>query len=55
MPEDAMPGTSITSGGEVEHKVYMLQGIFLLVVELKFTSKNELDHIAQVLLELVCE
>ena len=50
-----MPGTSQTSGGEVEHEVYMLQGIILLVVELKLAFKDELDHIAQVLLELACE
>lgn len=49
------PGTSQTSGGEVEHEVYMLQGIILLVVELKLAFKDELDHIAQVLLELACE
>jgi hypothetical protein len=50
-----MPGTPETSGGEVEHEVYMLQGIILLVVELKLAFKDEMDHIAQVLLELACE
>jgi hypothetical protein len=54
-PEKPMPGTSQTSGGKVEHEVYMLQGIILLVVELKLAFKDELDHIAQVLLELACE
>jgi hypothetical protein len=49
-PEEPMPGTSETSGGEVEHEVYMLQGIILLVVELKLAVKDEMDHVAQVLL-----
>jgi len=35
MPENHMPGTPETSEGEVEHEVYILQGIILLVVELK--------------------
>ena len=47
-------GTSETSGGEVEHEVYMLQSIILLVVELKLALKDEMDHVAQVLLDLVC-
>jgi hypothetical protein len=55
MPENPMPGTSKTSGGEVEHELHMLQGIVLLVVEMKLAFKNELDHVAQVLLELACE
>jgi hypothetical protein len=54
-PEKFMPGTSETSGGEVAHEVYMLQGIILLVVELKLAVKDERDHIAQVMLELTCE
>lgn len=50
-----MPGTPETSGGEVVHEVYMLQGILLLVIELKLAFKTELDSVAQVLLELACE
>jgi hypothetical protein len=50
-----MPATSETSGGEVEHEIYMLQGIILLIVELKLALKSEMDHVAQVLLELACE
>jgi hypothetical protein len=50
-----MPETPETSGGEVEHEVYMLEGIILLVVELKLAVKNEMDNVAQVLLELACE
>jgi len=44
-----------TSGGEVEHEVYMTEGIILLVFELKLQLKDEGEHVAQVLLELVCE
>jgi hypothetical protein len=50
-----MTGMPETSGGEVEHEVYMLQGIILLVVELKLAFKDEMEHVAQVLLDLVCE
>jgi hypothetical protein len=55
MPEIPMPETSKTSEGEVEHEVHMMQGIILLVVELNLAVKYELDHVAQVLLELSCE
>ncbi len=41
--------------GEVEHEIAMLEGILLLLVELKLYYKNLNDHIAQVLLELLCE
>ncbi|KAK2459801.1 hypothetical protein APHAL10511_008233 [Amanita phalloides] len=51
-PESSMPKTPATSRGEVEHEVYMIQGIILLVFELKLAFKDERDHIAQVLLEL---
>ena len=50
-----MPPTEATSGGKVEHKVAMLEGILLLLVELKLYFKNLNDHVAQVLLELLCE
>jgi len=52
-PKSSMPETLETSGGEVEHEVYMIEGIILLVFELKLEFKNNKDHIAQVLLELV--
>ena len=54
-PENLMPATPETSGGGVEHQVFMLQGIILLVMELRLSFKNEMDHVAQVLLELLCE
>ena len=41
-----MPSTPKTSGGEVEHKVYMIEGIILLVIELKLAFKDKNDHIA---------
>jgi hypothetical protein len=33
----------------------MAEGIILLVFEMKLEFKSETDHVAQVLLELVCE
>jgi hypothetical protein len=50
-----MPETPETSGGEVGHEVYMIEGIILIVVELRLEFKNERNHAAQVLLELACE
>jgi hypothetical protein len=51
-----MPGTPETSGGEVEHKVFLFDNLILLVIEMKYYSlKNNRDYYAQVLLELVCE
>ena len=44
-----------TYGREVEHKVFMFSNLILLVIEMKFTFKNDWDYYAQVLLELVCE
>lgn len=45
-PKHPMLGTPETSGGEVEHEVYMLQGVILLVIELKLAFKDEMDHVA---------
>jgi hypothetical protein len=50
-----MPETPETSGSEVEHEVYMTEGIILLVFELKLAFIDKLDNVAQVLLELACE
>jgi hypothetical protein len=52
-PEHAMPGTPETSGGCVEHEVFMIEGIILIVIELKLYVKDLGDHAAQILLELV--
>lgn len=54
-PGRPMPRLPETFGGEVEHQIYMLQGIILLVVELKLAIKDEMDYVAQVFLELICE
>ncbi|KAF5386868.1 hypothetical protein D9615_002081 [Tricholomella constricta] len=51
-PEHPMPVTLNTSGGSIEHEVYMLEGIILIVIELKLYFKNLFDHFAQVMLEL---
>ena len=55
--ETPMPETPETSGGEVEHEVFLFGNLILLVINLKFTLTNAWpwDHYAQVLLELVCE
>lgn len=50
-----MPQTRETSGGGVEHEVYMIEGIILLVFEMKLGLKNKRDYEAQILLELSCE
>jgi hypothetical protein len=50
-----MPQIPQTSGGEVEHEVYMQEGIILLVVKRNFAIEYEMENVAQVLLELTCE
>lgn len=50
-PEYPMPATP---GGEIEHEVYMTEGIILIVLELKLYFKNLNDHVAQVMLQLAC-
>jgi len=50
-----MPETSETSGGEVEHEVFLFDNLILLVIEMKFIFKTPRDCYAQVLLELVCK
>ena len=55
---DPVPDTPDTSGGTVEHEVYMIEGIILrviLVIELRLYFKDLRDHFASVLLELACE
>jgi len=47
-----MPGTL---GGMVEHELFVMGGVILLVMELKLSLHDEKDYIAQVLLELSCE
>ena len=50
-----MPDMPETSGGTIEHEVYMMEGIILIVIELRLYFKDLRDHFAQVLLELACE
>ena len=50
-----MPETPETSGGEIEHEVFLFSNLILLVIEMKFTLKNAWNYFAQVLLELVYE
>jgi hypothetical protein len=52
--ESPMPETPKTSGGELEHQVYMIEGIILIFVKQKL-APSERDNAAQVLLDLVCE
>jgi hypothetical protein len=47
--------TPETSGGQVEHKVFLFNNLILLVVEMKFAFTTTRDYYAQVLLELLCE
>jgi hypothetical protein len=46
-----MPETRETSS----HKMYMIEGIILLVFELNLEMKTKRDHVAQILQELACE
>lgn len=49
-----MPATPETSGGEIEHEVFLFDNLILLVIETKFTIMNT-NYCAQVVLELLCE
>lgn len=46
---------SDTPGGTIAHKVYMMERIILIVIELKLHLNDLRDHFAEVLLELECE
>jgi hypothetical protein len=50
-----MPDILETSGYTVEHQVYMMEGIILIVIELRLYFNDLRDHFAQVLLQLACE
>jgi hypothetical protein len=50
-----MPETPETSGGEVEHEIFLFDNLVILVIEMKSALKSARDYYAQVLLELVCE
>jgi hypothetical protein len=54
-PEERLPRTTLTSGGFVEHELFVLdQGLILLVYELKFQLHGPMGHeeAAQVFLEM---
>ena len=53
--EASMPATLEPSGGHVEHELFVMGGIVLLVMEMKLSLHQEKDCIAQVLLKLSCE
>jgi hypothetical protein len=53
-PKVIMPATKESSGGHVEHEVYMLEGILLLMDEIKFEYKSRRDNFAQVMVSLAC-
>jgi hypothetical protein len=50
-----MPATPETSGGQVEHEVFLFNNLILLVIEMKFAFTTTRDYYAQVLLQLLCE
>ncbi|KAF9516755.1 hypothetical protein BS47DRAFT_1380783 [Hydnum rufescens UP504] len=52
-PENPMPSTPETSGGEVEHEVFLFNNLILFIIEMKFVTENDKDYFAQVLLKLV--
>jgi hypothetical protein len=54
-PENPMPSTPETPGGEVEHEVFLFNNLILFIIEMKFATEDERDYYAQVLLELVCK
>jgi len=56
-PEERLPATTLTSGGFVEHELFVLDlGLIMLVYELKHQLKGPMgqDEAAQVLLEMQC-
>jgi len=54
MPERAMESTKYHSGGAVQHEILIVRGTLLLVIETK-TECTEVDELAQLFLELLCE
>ena len=54
-PEERLIGTTLTSGGSVEHKLYVLDlGLIMLVYELKFKLCGLMgeEEVAQVFMEM---
>jgi len=56
-PEQRLPKTTLTSGGYVEHELFVLDlGLIMLVYELKhhFTEPTGQEEAAQVFMEMQC-
>lgn len=52
-PEEAiMPGTAFSTGGEVEHKIVMFNGILLFVIEARSNNPSN-NNLAQLFLEFL--
>ncbi|KAI0286179.1 hypothetical protein BC826DRAFT_918404 [Russula brevipes] len=51
-PEEAMPSSAFSTGGEVEHEVVMIGGILFLVIEARL-DKPSSNNLAQLFLELL--
>ncbi|KAI0288566.1 hypothetical protein BC826DRAFT_971488 [Russula brevipes] len=51
-PEEAMPASAFSTGGEVEHEIVMFGGILFFVIEAKLGQPSS-NHLAQLLLELL--
>jgi hypothetical protein len=54
-PETPMPATPETSGGQVEHEVFLFNNLILFLVEMKHSLTATQGYHAQVLLGLLCE
>ncbi|KAF9513321.1 hypothetical protein BS47DRAFT_1362519 [Hydnum rufescens UP504] len=53
IPENPMPSTPENSGGEVKHEVFLFNNLILFIIQMKFTTKDERDYYAQILLKVV--
>jgi hypothetical protein len=52
-----MPGTELSSGGRVEHEVFMWERVIVFLIEVKLevmTGPKYGDFLAQVMCELEC-
>ncbi|KAH9894747.1 hypothetical protein C8Q73DRAFT_789948 [Cubamyces lactineus] len=52
-PEDPMPDTEETSGGEVEHEVFAIGDALFFVIEVKLLAPQEERNAAQLFMELL--
>ena len=58
LPEVDMPATAENTGGNVEHQIYTVERLAMLVGELKCDpdsgGRTKRDNFAQVMVELAC-